>query len=375
MHANRCSRGVMAARSIGRRGAGLTGRPRAVVVLGVLCLMAPSVGKAEPEAAGVGTGAPLFHAASAAIRDIAARSVRAAVRQDPVMALSSFADPGFAKFGSFYYLYGTSIGFEVSSSAQPDRGYRPPKPSLHRLPGWVGRSPTGRRHLWAPDVFSVAVGTQRPRYVMYFTGYDRGTAARLWGANCIGVATSDSPSSGFVAPAHPICAKARGFEAIDPTMYQARNGNRYLVFKRHGIRNHTFAIRAIQMGPRGLHPLPGGLRRTLVSSTDERMEAPSLINHGHQVWLFLARRSWRNCSYATDAWSARSISRGRFVRRDWVMTSATTGLCGPGGASVVQDGPVTRIAFQAWKSPHSAIRQTWIGALRWTRHGPRLRTA
>ena len=103
-----------------------------------------------------------------------------------------FPDPGFAKFGSTYFLYRTAAHFDVSNSASPDGGYTVPEPSMPALPGWVGPAPSGSRHLWAPDVFSVDEG-ERDLYVMYFTGYYPGTAARPCGANCIGVATSAAP--------------------------------------------------------------------------------------------------------------------------------------------------------------------------------------
>ena len=280
-----------------------------------------------------------------------------------------FPDPGFAKFGSTYFLYRTAAHFDVSNSASPDGGYTVPEPSMPALPGWVGPAPSGSRHLWAPDVFSVDEG-ERDLYVMYFTGYYPGTAARPCGANCIGVATSAAPSHGFVARAHPICAKAPKYEAIDPTMYLTPGGDRYLVFKRHETPDGAYAIRAIQMdSARGLYPLPGGVRRTLVFSPNKMMEAPSLIEHGHRVWLFLARRDWHDCSYATDAWSAGSLIRGRFTRADWVLTSASTRLCRPGGASVLRDGASTRIAFHSWKSFHPPVRQTWIGTIRWDARG------
>lgn len=288
--------------------------------------------------------------------------------------VSNFADPGFAKFGSTYYLYRTAEGFDVSTSTQPERGYSTPEPSMSQIPEWVGRAPSGGRHLWAPHVFSVP-GSRQPLYVMYFSGYYPGTAARPWGANCIGVATSASPLSGFVARPQPICAGAPQYQAIDPTMYRDPSGRRYLVFKRHDVPNDSFAIRAIQMDSRrGIEPVPGGLRRTLASSTGTSMEAPSLIRHGHRVWLFLARRNWLNCSYATDAWSAKTVERGRFTRAGWVMTSASTGLCGPGGASVLRDGAVTRIAFHAWKSRDPRIRQTWVATLRWRTAGAKAGT-
>ncbi|HET6876349.1 MAG TPA: family 43 glycosylhydrolase [Jatrophihabitans sp.] len=287
---------------------------------------------------------------------------------DPKRVLTArFADPAFAKFGGTYYLYRTGPQFSVTHSTNPFGGYSAPAPAMRRLPAWVGRRPDGSRHTWGPDVFSVRGPQGRPLYVMYFSAYYRGTRKHPWGANCIGIATSHNPAGNFVATRRRICANSPKYEAIDPTMYRAPGGARYLVYKRHEPRSDLSQIRAMQMGSRfGMRPLPRGLHRTLAASDRSTMEATSLINHSGRVWLFVSRGNWKNCSYATETWSARSIKRGRFTRFGWLMTSASTGLCGRGSATVLQDGAVTRVAFAAWnRHSRPRIRNAWIGMVRW----------
>jgi hypothetical protein len=214
-------------------------------------------------------------------------------------------------------------------------------------------------------VFTVSDSKDRPLYVMYFVGYKKS-----WGANCVGVATSRSPYQGFAATGTTVCAVHSDHEAIDPTAYRAANGKRYIIFKTNVGNVRDFKIQSVQMGTQlGLTPV-SGTRRTLVSSPSSRMEAPSVIRHGGRVWLFLSRGNYADCSYSTDAWSAPTFTSTYHEVRT-VMSSSSTGLCGPGGATVLSDGSTTRIAFHSWKNgkPSSKARVAWVGQLKWSSSG------
>jgi glycosyl hydrolase family 43 len=281
---------------------------------------------------------------------------------------SNFADPGFAHFGSYYYLYSTGAGFPVRRATSPSGPYRKVTTSglsMPHLPSWVGKGADGGRHLWAPHVFAVNDSKGRPLYVMYFVGYKKS-----WGANCVGVATSRSPYSGFAATGMTICAVHSDHEAIDPSAYRAANGKRYIIFKTNVGNVRDFRIQSVQMGTQlGVTPVRG-TRRTLVSSPSAKMEAPSVIRHGGKVWLFLARGDYANCTYSTDAWSAATFT-STYHRVRTIMSSSSTGLCGPGGATVLPDGKATRIAFHSWKNGTAAskVRVAWVGVLKWTSSG------
>jgi Glycosyl hydrolases family 43 len=233
------------------------------------------------------------------------------------------------------------------------------------IPSWVGKGSDGGRHLWAPNVFAVNDSKGRPLYVMYFVGFKKS-----WGANCVGVATSRSPYRGFAATGTTVCAVHSDHEAIDPTAYRAANGKRYIIFKTNVGNVRDFRIQSVQMGSQlGLTPI-SGTRRTLVSSPSAKMEAPSVIRHGGKVWLFLSRGDYANCTYSTDAWSAATFTSS--YHEVWtVMSSGSTGLCGPGGATVLTDGKTTRIAFHSWKNgtASSKVRVAWVGVLKWTSGG------
>ena len=302
----------------------------------------------------------------------------ASIGHSRLVVHGNFPDPGFAHFGKYYYLYATGTGFPVRRATSPTGPYRSIGNTMAHVPSWVGTSSTGR-HLWAPDVHAVRYSNGTTHYVMYFTGYRKG-----WGSNCVGVAVSGYPDHGFAAYGSPICALHSDHEAIDPSAYRQANGSRWIVFKTNIGNRSDFRIQAVQMESAygGIRPV-AGTRRTLVSSPTAKMEAPTLISHGGRVWLFLARGDYSvhssdpaKCSYSTDVWSAATLT-SPFARVRTVLSSASTGLCGPGGATVIQDGSTTRIAFHSWASKKVGtkttwFREAWVGQLRWTKAGPHL---
>jgi beta-xylosidase len=290
---------------------------------------------------------------------------------------TDFPDPGFAKFGTYYYLYktgGSNIG--VSRSTRPQSGYAKPTVALANGGSWVSKTSP---KIWAPDVFQVADGVGKPLWVMYYTAVKAGTSI-----HCIGVATSRSPLKGFQALSDkqhpPICADTNDgkHEAIDPAMYRAPDGKRYLVYKTDVGNAYDFRIRARQMDP-ATGTVSVSAARTIISTPDtgsynsRRIEAPSLVTHGGKVWLFASRANYADCSYYTQAYSASSIF-GRYTSVRTVLSQSTTGLCGTGGATVYQDGATTRVAFHAWKNgtPSSKVRVAWVGVLGWNAGGPYL---
>jgi len=199
---------------------------------------------------------------------------------------------------------------------------------------------------------------------MYFVGFKK-----TWGSNCIGVATSRSPDTGFVATDTTICASQRGSEAIDPGAYRAFDGKRYLFFKTcAGFRRDVHIQRIRMDSAHGVRPVPN-TRTTVINAHSPLMEAPSLFRHGGRLWLFVSRGNFANCGYSTQAWAARNIA-GAFRPVRYVMTTASSGFCGPGGASVLRSGDTTWIAFHSWVDRSgSPVRAAWVDRLAWNAAG------
>ena len=284
------------------------------------------------------------------------------------------ADPGLLEHAGNYFIFATGGGFRVWSSSSPDGGFVAHGKSMlpEHYPEWWGeRSDRAAAHLWAPHVFRIQRQPNGTRFVMFFAASREGTES-----DCIAIATSDNPTDGFVSRAgrKPFHCEPTG-TTIDPAMYRTSRGERYLLFKwrRSGSPGRD-EIRAIRLTATGLNIRRGARPFQVVGDTGPTLEAPSMVRHDGQLWLFVSRRNFANCTYFNQVWSARGI-RGRFVRRGpdngrlSIRKPGGARFCGPGGAEVLNDDGTYRIAFHAWKtwdvtSPDN-VRQTWTGRLLW----------
>ena len=206
---------------------------------------------------------------------------------------------------------------------------------------------------------------------MYFTAKEATT-----GHHCLGIATAGAPGGPYTpTSATPtLCSNKASHEVIDPTHYFTA-GRHFMVFKDNYRNKRNFKIRAVEMNPTGLSPA-GTRPKTLVKSKTERMENPALIEHGGLLWLFLSRGDYTTCGYYTDVWSAPSLfggftPRGVVSNADLTEAAKAGGLCGPGGASVFQDGAKTRITLHEYrdKACDGCPRTAWSGVLFWDAAG------
>jgi hypothetical protein len=293
-----------------------------------------------------------------------------------VHRVADAADPGFLVHRGRYHLYSTSRGFPAWSSDSPDGGFVDEGRTMMRehFPAWWGERSDGTgAHMWAPHVFKIPRQADGSRFAMYFAASRAGTAS-----HCIGIATSGDPVDDFVSRPgeEPFLCGPSGTTAIDPAVYRAPRGARYLVYKLRRFEPARYQIRAIRLTSTGLDLRPGARSFPVVTDRRRIVEAPSLVNHGGRVWLFVSRRKFDSCTYFTEVWSAPRV-RGDFVRRGPddgrldIRTPSGARFCGPGGAEVVNDRGTHRIAFHAWKkrdvtSP-DRVRVAWTGRLLWRR--------
>lgn len=282
----------------------------------------------------------------------------------------NFPDPGFAKFGSTYYLYSTGDGFPAAASSSPGTGYTSVGNTTPtgNWPSWNGVAPKFGRHHWAPHVFQSKDASGKPLYVMYFTAWNKQAG---WNNDCIGIASSSSPKGRFAYKGR-VCT-AKGYEAIDPSMYQAKNGKRYLVYKKGRYSNpRFFSVVSVPVDATSGTKVISGARLRLASSTSEVMEAPTFVAHGGKVWMFVSRGSFQDSTYRTEAWSAPSFQDpGGFkkVKNLTMNNSAGNPFIGPGGATVIQDGATTRVAFHAYTDHSYKTRRAYVGVIKWDAAG------
>jgi arabinan endo-1,5-alpha-L-arabinosidase len=213
-------------------------------------------------------------------------------------------------------------------------------PSMASLPRWVGQTPQGDFNLWAPSVVRNSAGS----YVMYFTANNRATDDR-----CVGVATSAQPGGPFDPAPEPLVCGGAGVQVIDATGFLGAEGQRFVVYKvKKPVDGGTlFEIRAHRTDSSGTVRI--GPAKTLITMRDNNIEAPDVIASGGRVFLFVARGSFTDCSYRTEVWHAGALWTDTWQRAGTLMSTAATGLCGPGGAEVRRIGGDTWMVFHAWK--------------------------
>ena len=300
------------------------------------------------------------------------------------------ADPGFVKTppfrsgggqGTTYYaLYGTgdSGGIPVRYRAKTYRGTYSSSAGKYALPAsalpaWVGTAPSLGRRLWAPDVFVRYSGESSYDYVMYFTAWH---AKR--GQNCIGTARSSSPFGSFKVVGGPICAPAKAAikgdarkpEAIDPSSLQV-GSTRYLMFKTSVANEGKWTVWAVKMDSTGTKRAKGAVP-VKVKRFAGKAENPDIIKRGSTYWMFVSEDQYTTCNYRTAAYKSTSLTGTWTKYTGSLLTQANTGLCGPGGASVLPDGSAYRVAYHAWEnpsSPNTGKRKTYVATLKWTSAG------
>ncbi len=197
-----------------------------------------------------------------------------------------------------YYLYTSSqptqpiINVPVTSSSSFNQ-WGPVTDALPVMPGWAVPGFT-----WAPDVHRFGA-----QYVLYFTAVVKGTSPAM---ECIGSATSFSPTGPFTPSEKPfICQSSQG-GSIDPRVFTDDDGTNWMLFKSdQNIGGATVPTRIWSQ------PLAAdGLSLTGVPvdilGPDEPwegtvVEAPDLVRVNGIYWLFYSANWFNQPQYAIGA--------------------------------------------------------------------------
>lgn len=280
---------------------------------------------------------------AAAPAAVAPTPLAAAPAPQPVYAASA-ADPGLVQDG------GDFLAFTTGALAPVARGDIAAGPwtgvgkALRSVGSWAENT-----SVWAPDAVRTSAG-----WVLYYSAPARG----LGGQRCIGVALAGTVRGPYTPQAAPLVCQGgahgapdtvpgrpvTGAGVIDPSPFQADDGKRYLLYK---TQQTPSSIRMLPLTGDGWHTT-GEASRELVRNSGI-IENPVMVQRDGQFILFASRYGYDNCSYAT-VW-LRSTSRWNFAgaAENSLMTTAGTGICGPGGADLVPalDGG-TRIFLHGW---------------------------
>jgi len=261
----------------------------------------------------------------------------------PVIAPGEAADPGVIRDGNDYYAFMTG-GLGKMAKANTPQG---PWVSLpNAMPHWAGWA-ARQGAVWAPDAVHTSAG-----WVLYYAAIARGFA----GQRCVGAAIATDPGGPYEPSDTPLICPILGGEdpaadrpdltagVIDPSPFQDSDGQRYLLYK---TQKSPGTLRMFPLSSDGLHGR-GEISHELARHADS-LEAPELVKRGDYYVLFASANWYDQCRYST-VWR-RSTDMWSFAdKTENVLTDqANTGLCGPGGADILDtgNGP-SRIFLHGW---------------------------
>lgn len=155
-------------------------------------------------------------------------------RDNPVLP-GLYADPNIAIFGTTYYIYATTDGYEgwggkdfyVWSSPDLVSWTRSEEPFL-TLDGENGNVPWATGNAWAPTI-----AERDGKYYFYFSGNNP-----TYNAKTIGVAVADSPDGPFTAESEPLITNKESLtsnQAIDPAVFEDPESGKYYIFWGNGV--------------------------------------------------------------------------------------------------------------------------------------------
>jgi GH43 family beta-xylosidase len=250
------------------------------------------------------------------------------------------ADPGVLHDGSRYVMACTSgnaaDAFPIRTStdlvAWMEAGHVFPAASK---PAWA------KGDFWAPEIHAVGGA-----YVAYFT------ARHADGQLSIGAATAPTALGPFTDIGAPLVHQA-SMGSIDPHEFLAPDGTTYLLWKDDG--NAVGKPTPIHAQPLA----PGGTALTgtaTVLITNDRpwegavTEAPWMVAHGGELFLFYSGGSYADATYAVGVARA-PAPLGPFVKASGPLVATKGAWVGPGHCSIV-DAPSGDLAIveHAWAS-------------------------
>ncbi|WP_328990959.1 family 43 glycosylhydrolase [Kribbella sp. NBC_01245] len=274
-----------------------------------------------------------------------AEASRSAEAPQPLIG-RDFPDADLLQVDSTYYAYSTNSSYDgrllnipiAHASSITGPWTVDGVDALPTLPAWVAfDQPSGTYRVWAPDVSQRADGV----YLMYYT------AKHTSGIQCIGAATSDTPTGPFTpVGVEPLICNAFDHGNIDPASLVV-DGRRYLVYKDDAnSAGQPASVWIHETAPNGINWI--GERHKLLTADpagDERtvLDAPVIVRRDNRFVLF----------YSADAWDANyhvkyavgTTLTAPFAKQGTVIDNTTwpDAIRNPGG----QDVTGNHLAFHA----------------------------
>jgi len=270
-------------------------------------------------------------------------------------------DPGVLLYKGTFYGFSTDGGLREWTAPEAGGPWTTPADVLVRssLPGWVDTA----KGIWGPHMIQTTSGT----FVVYFSAALNGTAGNppgsdakpASGARCIGTATSPNPTGPFSVAARPLVCFTQygaadtmtgdpgnrvlgeGALASQPS-FVTINGQRelFLVYKTQGDPGQPpqqVTIRMVRLADADGTTVLGDSHQLLSSGTGsflDTIEVQALVQNGSWFILFVAHGNWDSCNYSTEWFKSQHIWAWQNNGGTTLLTSAGSGLCGPGDADV-----------------------------------------
>jgi len=256
----------------------------------------------------------------------------------------TLADPGIARTNGNFYAFATG---SLAPLFVGDEAGGPWSAAGHALAS-AGAWATSNA-IWAPDAVQTSAG-----WVLYYSA----PAAGMNGQRCIGVAIATVVTGPYTPQSNPlICPGGKDGAVdtvpgrpvadagvIDPSPFQTDDGRRFVLYK---TQQTPSSIRMLRLNDAGTNWI-GNASGELIQNSGI-IEAPVMLQRGSTFVLFASRFGFDNCSYATAYYTSTNMWSFAGAAQHDLLTSSSTGLCGPGGADVSPslDGG-WRIFLHAW---------------------------
>jgi beta-xylosidase len=249
---------------------------------------------------------------------------------------------------------------------------------------------------WASDLVLV-----NGLWLLYFSAEVAGLGLD---GRCIGVATATDPTAAFVPDERPLVCPRQAASppaydklkrrdrnmpkdgVIDPDFFKDKRGHQYLLYRTQGTPS---SIRLVELPGSGLPE--GHARSTELVRRGGVIENPTMMRRGRQYVLITSEGEFGECSYKTTFRRSAKLTDWSRAKRQVLVDSKKSGLCGSGGADVGR-GPSGEplLFFHAWTCPelagncpgghnydrenlYDARRSLFAGVLRFTgRQSPRI---
>jgi arabinan endo-1,5-alpha-L-arabinosidase len=271
----------------------------------------------------------------------------------PVLSYRGFADPTVARYAGGWVGVSTGPAAPRAVAPQPGGPWQNIPSALTILPSWAI---SGR--IWASDLVQV-----NGVWLLYFSAEVAGLGLD---GRCIGVATALDPTQSFVPDERPLVCprqavappaydkiKRRGRDlpqsgVIDPDFFQDRGGSKYLVYR---TQSTPSTIRLVQLPASGRPNAPSE-RSTELVRRGGVIENPTLLRRGRQYLLITSEGDFGVCRYKTTFRRSARLTDWSRSKRQVLVDTRKSGLCGPGGADLGRGpGGEPLLFFHAWTCP------------------------